>query len=375
MELVKTILIVVVVLIIVYLIINVVIGDSTQLTNMLNGNEKQTILANTLKNNYNSSNYTYSAWFYVNDWNYRYGETKILLTRLDSDNNSSPSIVFDAMENNITVSVSCYPPSGRAEGFESMSSSPCGSNDSVLASTASIACINSIWQQAGCTPNLVATADPSTLMDSKTKRPFPLYTSTLAQFKAIAMSPLVAQNKQICYPPTAAGAGVAGVAGAAGAAGAAPLACAASLGASASLSGISSLDGSSSLSGGGNMSANSVTHQCVVKNFPLQKWVNLIVSVYGRTLDIYIDGKLVRTCILPGVAKVNAKANIVVTPNGGFNGWTSNFKYWAHASNPQEAYNIYKKGFGGSMLGNLFNKYRIKFSFLADNKEVSSVEI
>ena len=85
------------------------------------------------------------------------------------------------------------------------------------------------------------------------------------------------------------------------------------------------------------MSANSVTHQCVVKNFPLQKWVNLIVSVYGRTLDIYIDGKLVRTCILPGVAKVNAKANIVVTPNGGFNGWTSNFKYWAHASNPQEA--------------------------------------
>ena len=245
MALIQTVLTVVVVLIVLYFVINWLFGGSSQLTRMANGNEKQTILASTLKNNNNSSNYTYSTWFYVNDWNYRFGEPKVLLGRLDNDKNPSPSIVLDAMENNITISVSCYQHSGNST---------------------------------------------------------------------------------------------------------------------------SNTNGSAS-------AGNSVTHQCNVKNFPLQKWVNLIISAYGRTLDVYIDGKLVRTCILPGVAKVDAKSNITITPNGGFNGWTSNFMYWDKSTNPQEAYNIYKNGFGGSLLGNLFNKYRIKFAFMTDNKEVSSIEI
>ena len=239
MALIQTVLTVVVVLIVLYFVINWLFGGSSQLTRMANGNEKQTILASTLKHNNNSSNYTYSTWFYVNDWNYRFGEPKVLLGRLDDNKNPSPSIVLDAMENNITISASCY-----------------------------------------------ATSADATAATSKP-----------------------------------------------------------------------------------------VIHQCTVKNFPLQKWVNLTISVYGRTLDVYIDGKLVRTCIMPGVAKVNSKSDIIVTPNGGFNGWTSNFMYWDNSTNPQEAYNIYKGGFGGSLLGNLFNKYRIKFSFLTDNKEVSSIEI
>jgi hypothetical protein len=112
-----------------------------------------------------------------------------------------------------------------------------------------------------------------------------------------------------------------------------------------------------------------------VRNVPLQKWVNLIISLYGRTLDVYIDGKLVRTCVLPGVAQVNPDADVLVTPMGGFSGWTSNFQYWAAATNPQQAYNIYKAGYGGNVLGNVFNKYRVKVSFLEDNKEQGSFEI
>ena len=44
------------------------------------------------------------------------------------------------------------------------------------------------------------------------------------------------------------------------------------------------------------------------------------------------------------------------------------------AKNPQEAYNIYKSGKGGS-IGNIFNKYRIKVAFLDDNVEKGSFEI
>ena len=67
--------------------------------------------------------------------------------------------------------------------------------------------------------------------------------------------------------------------------------------------------------------------------------------------------------------------DVFITPLGGFSGFTSNFQFWPNATNPQEAYNIYKKGFGGSALGNLFNKYRIKFVFLVDNQEQGSFEI
>ena len=43
--------------------------------------------------------------------------------------------------------------------------------------------------------------------------------------------------------------------------------------------------------------------------------------------------------------------------------------------NPQQAYNIYKKGYGGGGLGGMMDKYKVKVSYLVDNKEKSSFEI
>ena len=131
------------------------------------------------------------------------------------------------------------------------------------------------------------------------------------------------------------------------------------------------------LAGASTAAGNAVTsiNTCLIENVPIQKWVNIIISLYGRTLDIYLDGKLVRTCILPGVPRINNNADIHVTKDGGFSGWTPTFKYWSNASNPQEAYNIYKDGFGGSILGNALSKYRLRFSTVKDNKVTGSFEI
>jgi len=120
--------------------------------------------------------------------------------------------------------------------------------------------------------------------------------------------------------------------------------------------------------------SSSTVHTCNVSNVPLQKWVNLIISAYGRSLDVYIDGKLVRTCVLPGVAKVDPSTDVFITPNGGFSGWTSVFQYWPQSCDPQKAWNIYKKGYGGSMLGNL-GKYSIKVSVMEGDTEESSFQI
>ena len=241
MEVIYTILIVMIVLIALYYILSYIFQKSTQLTSLKSGTLSQTISSSKLPNSNNSSNYAFSTWFYVDDWNYRYSETKVLLDREASGSSPNdtgvgacPKIYLGPRENDIYIEVATF-----------------SQND-------------------------------GTPQD---------------------------------------------------------------------------------------------THVSQVRNFPLQKWVNLIISLYGRTLDIYIDGKLVQSDILSGVAKPCTDADVKVTPNGGFQGYTSNFKYWSHAVNPQEAYNIYKDGFGGGSLGNIFNKYRVKVAFLEDNKEEASFEI
>ena len=115
------------------------------------------------------------------------------------------------------------------------------------------------------------------------------------------------------------------------------------------------------------------THTCNVANVPIQRWVNLIVSLYGRTLDVYIDGKLVRTCVLPGVAKIANKAPVYITPLGGFSGYTSNVHYYGDAVNPQQAYNIYRAGYGGTGIGGF--PYEIEISYLKDGETQGSFTI
>ena len=121
--------------------------------------------------------------------------------------------------------------------------------------------------------------------------------------------------------------------------------------------------------------ANSSVNRCLIENIPIQKWFNVIVSLYGLTMDVYLDGKLVRTCVMPGVPQVNNAANINVTNNGGFSGWTTKFQFWSDASNPQQAYNIYKAGFGGSILGNAVSKYRLQVTMLQNNVKKGSFQI
>jgi hypothetical protein len=99
-----------------------------------------------------------------------------------------------------------------------------------------------------------------------------------------------------------------------------------------------------------------------------------IVSVYGRTLDIYLNGKLVRTCLMPNVAKIDPASSLYVTPKGGFSGWTSKFQYWPYPCDPQTAWNTYSAGYGGSAIGNMFS-YGVKVAVVQGNNETSSFTI
>jgi hypothetical protein len=244
----------IVVIILIIMLIRYILVDPYNLQNIQNGQTSTKIKAKTLATNGSnipSSNFAYSIWFFVNDWNYRYGEPKVIFGRMGtsskagseqvegvSGNDPCPAVVLGGMENNIGISLACYP------GIDQEPTTPGG---------------------------------------------------------------------------------------------------------------------------------NTVIKTCYVNNVPIQKWVNLILSVNGRTMDIYIDGKLVRTCLLPGVASINQESDVYVTPAGGFDGWTAKFNYYPSPLNPQQAWNIYSQGYSSWL--SMFSTYEIQLSLVENGKTQSSVTI
>ena len=249
-----SIVITIVVIVLILMLLRYIFSDPYTLQNIQDGKTASTISATSLATNGSSvpsSNFAYSIWFYINSWNYRYGEPKVIFGRMGSSSGQNagsvsgisgmdpcPAVVLGAVENNIDISLGCYP------GVDQEPTTPGGTT---------------------------------------------------------------------------------------------------------------------------------VVHTCSVSNVPIQKWVNLVVSVYGRSMDIYIDGKLVRTCLLPGVASVNNNSNVYVTPSGGFEGWTSKFQYYPNSINPQEAWNIYTQGY--SNMSSMFSSYQVQLALVENGKTQSSITI
>ncbi len=242
---VRNIILFVIIVVLLIIIIRYIMKDVNTLTGLTSGKTMQKLEATDLASTVSAgstSNYSYSIWFFVDDWNYRYGESKVIFGRMTSGTGKKepcPTVTLGPIQNNIIVSLAVYP------GLD--------------------------------------------------------------------------EQPQ---------------------------------------------DGS-----------NFIVHECSVSNVPIQRWCNLLISAYGRTLDVYLDGKLVRTCVLPGVAKIDSSAPIYVTPLGGFSGWTSRFQYWSESADPQKAWNIYQAGYGGSLLGGLFGKYTVKVSLMKGDNEDSSFSV
>ena len=82
---------------------------------------------------------------------------------------------------------------------------------------------------------------------------------------------------------------------------------------------------------------------CDIKNIPLQKWVHIGYVLNNRTVDMYIDGKLERSCVLRGVPKLN-DSDLIVCDNNGFFGKISNLVYYKYALKPEDIHNLYSSG-------------------------------
>ena len=106
---------------------------------------------------------------------------------------------------------------------------------------------------------------------------------------------------------------------------------------------------------------------------PLQTWASIIATVNnGNSLDIYINGKLVQTSVLNNTYGLLAGT---INVGGNIDGHISS-TFNSTPLGPQDAWNTYSSGYGGgSSVSDFFNKYKIRFAFVKDNVELSSLDI
>jgi len=84
---------------------------------------------------------------------------------------------------------------------------------------------------------------------------------------------------------------------------------------------------------------------CDLPEIDMQRWVNITVAVNGKTVDVYVDGKLARSCILPAPYKVDSKGYTgYALENGGFGGKISTTTMYDSALNPEAVYKNYMAG-------------------------------
>jgi hypothetical protein len=105
-------------------------------------------------------------------------------------------------------------------------------------------------------------------------------------------------------------------------------------------------------------SATSGVESCDIQNIPLMSWVNITYVLNNRTVNIYINGLLERSCALQGIPQI-ANDPIYMTTgsssSAGFYGKIGKTVYYTYALLPNDVSNIYQQGPLGS------NQYQVQF--------------
>jgi hypothetical protein len=94
-----------------------------------------------------------------------------------------------------------------------------------------------------------------------------------------------------------------------------------------------------------SMFQNTVDVPCDIKEVPIQRWSNITIVSSGRILDVYIDGKLGRSCVLENVLEVpRGPLRLRLGESGGFGGRYSSVQMWSQQLTPDVIYGIYQMG-------------------------------
>ena len=120
--------------------------------------------------------------------------------------------------------------------------------------------------------------------------------------------------------------------------------------------------------------ATATQKMSITQNFPIQKWTYVTVNVDNKFVDMYLDGKLVKSIQLGCQATTPPKDALMFLGGSQPNDiLVSNFHRWSIPLSPQDVYTEYMKGNG--MSNNMMSTYGVKMSVLKDKIEQTSVNL
>jgi hypothetical protein len=110
--------------------------------------------------------------------------------------------------------------------------------------------------------------------------------------------------------------------------------------------------------------SNNGQQSCDIQNVPFNKWVHVTYVLNNRTVDVYINGKLERSCVLQGLPLIKNKMYIKVATQGGFYGKIGRTQYFTSALSSNDVLSLYNRGPLGSTA--------YKINFFTDGNIVSA---
>jgi len=104
-------------------------------------------------------------------------------------------------------------------------------------------------------------------------------------------------------------------------------------------------------------SAPEQVESCDIQNIPLMTWVHIVYVLNNRAVDIYINGKLERSCALRGIPTITNDPVYITSgkPQAGYYGKIGKTQYFTKALLPNEVANAYQQGPLGT------SQYQVQF--------------
>ena len=120
---------------------------------------------------------------------------------------------------------------------------------------------------------------------------------------------------------------------------------------------------------------DSIAGYTIMSNFPLQKWMNVIISVDNDTVDLYIDGKLIRSHKVENRIKQIGKTGTNIIFGSPVDAYLAKMERQPKAMDPTNAWNKYMEGNGGNYFSKMFANYGGNFTLTKDDLDVQEFQL
>lgn len=119
--------------------------------------------------------------------------------------------------------------------------------------------------------------------------------------------------------------------------------------------------------------ATDSTTVVITDNFPLQTWQHVIISVDNNYIDVYLNGKLVKSIKdTLDTPSTTSPVSFSATP---FTTYLAKFNRTITPTDPQTAWNNYLSGNGENPLKNVMGNYGVSMAFKKDGQDAYTIPL